>query len=48
MLKKILTRNSLQPQDLQFVLMVGGSTRANAPPTAQIIGVQLLASRFGP
>jgi molecular chaperone DnaK len=26
MLKKILTRNSLQPQDLKFVLMVGGST----------------------
>lgn len=26
MLKKILTRNSLHPQDLQFVLMVGGST----------------------
>ena len=26
MLKKILTRNSLRPQDLQFVLMVGGST----------------------
>jgi molecular chaperone DnaK len=26
MMKKILTRNSLQPQDLQFVLMVGGST----------------------
>ena len=26
MLKKILTRNSLRPQDLEFVLMVGGST----------------------
>ena len=26
MLKKILTRNSLRPEDLQFVLMVGGST----------------------
>jgi molecular chaperone DnaK len=26
MLKKILTRNSLQPQDLKFILMVGGST----------------------
>lgn len=26
MLRKILTRNSLQPQDLKFVLMVGGST----------------------
>jgi len=26
MLKKILTRNSLKPQDLKFVLMVGGST----------------------
>jgi molecular chaperone DnaK len=26
MLKKILTRNSLRPQDLRFVLMVGGST----------------------
>jgi molecular chaperone DnaK len=26
MLKRILTRNSLRPQDLQFVLMVGGST----------------------
>lgn len=26
MLKKILTRNSLQPNDLQFVLMVGGGT----------------------
>jgi molecular chaperone DnaK len=26
MLKKILTRNSLQPEDLQFILMVGGST----------------------
>ncbi|WKZ20221.1 MAG: Hsp70 family protein [Candidatus Jettenia sp. CY-1] len=26
MLKKILTRNSLHPQDLKFVLMVGGST----------------------
>lgn len=26
MLNKILTRNSLRPQDLQFVLMVGGST----------------------
>jgi molecular chaperone DnaK len=26
MLKKILTRNSLLPQDLKFVLMVGGST----------------------
>jgi molecular chaperone DnaK len=26
MLKKILTRNSLRPQDLKFVLMVGGST----------------------
>jgi len=26
MMKKILTRNSLQPNDLQFVLMVGGST----------------------
>lgn len=26
MIKKILTRNSLSPKDLQFVLMVGGST----------------------
>jgi molecular chaperone DnaK len=26
MLKKIVTRNSLRPQDLQFILMVGGST----------------------
>jgi molecular chaperone DnaK len=26
MIKKIVTRNSLQPNDLQFVLMVGGST----------------------
>ena len=26
MMKKILTRNSLQPADLKFVLMVGGST----------------------
>lgn len=26
MMKKILTRHSLQPSDLQFVLMVGGST----------------------
>lgn len=26
MMKKILVRNSLQPQDLQFILMVGGST----------------------
>lgn len=26
MIKKIITRNSLQPNDLQFVLMVGGST----------------------
>ena len=26
MLKKILTRNSLRPEDLKFVLMVGGST----------------------
>lgn len=26
MVKKILTRNSLQPQDVKFVLMVGGST----------------------
>ena len=26
MLEKILTRNSLRPQDLKFVLMVGGST----------------------
>ena len=26
MLKKIMTRNSLRPQDLKFVLMVGGST----------------------
>lgn len=26
MMKKILTRNSLQPTDLKFVLMVGGST----------------------
>jgi molecular chaperone DnaK len=26
MLKKILTRKSLQPQDLKFVLMVGGAT----------------------
>ncbi len=26
MMKKIITRNSLQPEDLQFVLMVGGST----------------------
>ncbi len=26
MMKRILTRNSLQPSDLQFVLMVGGST----------------------
>lgn len=26
MLKKILTRNSLRPQDLKFVLMVGGQT----------------------
>jgi molecular chaperone DnaK len=26
MLKEILTRNSLRPEDLQFVLMVGGST----------------------
>ena len=26
MLKKILTRNSLRPQDLKFVLMVGGGT----------------------
>jgi molecular chaperone DnaK len=26
MLKKIVTRKSLQPQDLEFVLMVGGST----------------------
>ena len=26
MMKKILTRNSLQPQDLKFVLMVGGAT----------------------
>jgi len=26
LLKKILTRNSLRPQDLKFVLMVGGST----------------------
>jgi molecular chaperone DnaK len=26
MMKKILVRNALQPQDLQFILMVGGST----------------------
>ena len=26
MIKKILTRNSLQPSDLKFILMVGGST----------------------
>jgi len=26
MMKKILTRNSLQPEDLNFILMVGGST----------------------
>lgn len=26
MMKKILTRNSLQPEDLKFILMVGGST----------------------
>jgi molecular chaperone DnaK len=26
MMKKILTRNSLRPEDLKFVLMVGGST----------------------
>jgi molecular chaperone DnaK len=26
MIRKILTRNSLQPSDLQFILMVGGST----------------------
>ncbi len=26
MMKKLLVRNSLQPQDLQFILMVGGST----------------------
>ena len=26
MMKKILTRNALQPADLQFILMVGGST----------------------
>lgn len=26
MMKQMLTRNSLQPEDLQFVLMVGGST----------------------
>lgn len=26
MLKKILTRNSLRPEDLKFILMVGGST----------------------
>lgn len=26
MIRKILTRNSLQPNDLQFILMVGGST----------------------
>lgn len=26
MMKQILTRNSLQPEDLEFVLMVGGST----------------------
>jgi molecular chaperone DnaK len=26
MMKRILTRNSLQPSDIQFVLMVGGST----------------------
>lgn len=26
MMKKILTRNSLRPDDLEFVLMVGGST----------------------
>lgn len=26
MMKKILTRNSLRPEDLEFVLMVGGST----------------------
>ena len=26
MIKKILTRNSLQPKDLKFILMVGGST----------------------
>jgi molecular chaperone DnaK len=26
MVRKILTRNSLQPSDLQFILMVGGST----------------------
>jgi molecular chaperone DnaK len=26
MMKRILTRNSLQPQDLKFILMVGGST----------------------
>lgn len=26
MMKRILTRNSLQPADLQFILMVGGST----------------------
>jgi molecular chaperone DnaK len=26
MMKKILTRNSLQPDDLKFILMVGGST----------------------
>ncbi len=26
MMKKILVRNSLQPQDLRFILMVGGST----------------------
>ncbi len=26
MLKRILTRNSLQPRDLKFILMVGGST----------------------
>ena len=26
MMKRILIRNSLQPQDLKFILMVGGST----------------------
>lgn len=26
MIKKILTRNSLKPTDIQFTLMVGGST----------------------
>ncbi|MBK7103113.1 MAG: Hsp70 family protein [Flavobacteriales bacterium] len=40
MLRTILTRNSLQPSDLKFVLMVGGSTYI---PLVRTVSMNFLA-----